>query len=787
VLHDLKQAIRLLARQPVFTLVACLTLALGIGANTAIFSVVDAALFQPLPYRNADRLVGVYRNAKTPDGRVVAALIDGGVADYVRAATSLFDGVEVFKRPGPRALASGAEQSPWVGGFSVGLPSFLGIAPELGRTFTADDVAAGEAIVLSDRYWRRAFNGDSAVLGRIMAFSDRTCTVIGVMPPTFRFFAGASADAWLPASDRDGDDLAARLRPGVTIAQATRELDAITTRMAGKSLDWFIEPAGSTRVGDSPRQMLLSLLGAVGFVLLIACANVANLLLARTLVRQRELAVRAALGATRWRLVRQFLVEGMVLGVLGGAAAIGLAWIVIRAVPAVMPGKLIQSLLAASLPSLDARVLAFGVGCALLTGVSCGLVPAVRAAGSVALSRFLAAGSRIAGPSRLERRVRASFQAVQVALTLVLLVGAGLLINSFLRLRMTPAGFDGERLSYATLAIPSGTFAGQPQTNAFAEELVTRVRALPGITAAAIGPPPAAGSISTEPMASDTEPPRVIRSRAQWFFIGEDYFRTAGIGLLAGRAFGTEDREGAPRVVIISERLARQLWPQQSAVGRRILLDKNLYSVIGVAPNLNTIYLADDDVQLFVPARQVGIASGLIVRSTNEVGATADAVRAVVRGIDPRVMLRRIGTVESLIDELDPLGSPRLYAVLMGALAALGLVTAAVGLFGLVSYAVSQRTREIGVRIALGADARSVRQLVVRSALGPIVTGLAAGLVASWWMSRLLATQLFHVTPHDPVTLAGIVLLVVVACGLAATVPVTRAGRVDPVEALRAD
>ncbi|HKW03394.1 MAG TPA: ADOP family duplicated permease [Vicinamibacterales bacterium] len=789
-LNDLVHALRLVRRQPGFTAIACVTLALGIGANTAIFSVVDAALFQPLPYRDADRLVSVYFTTTSMDGRTVMALVDGSQADYVRAASGVFEGVEVFGRPAGRALSAGSGPNVWVGAFSAGLPTFLGIAPEVGRTFTVDDVAAGDTIVLSDRFWRSALNGDPQVLGRTMAFAERSYTVIGVMPPTFRFFAGASADAWLPIGNRDGDDLVARLRPGVPLTEAKRELDAVSSRTTGRQLDWKIEPAGWNRVADTSRQMLLMLLGAVGFVLLIACANVANLLLTRTLVRQREIAVRASLGATRWQLVRQFLVEGLVLGAMGGVAAIVLARVVIRAVPAVMPGKLIQSLLAVSVPVLDARALAFGVVCALVTGVLCGLVPAARAAGSTALSRFLTAGSRTVGPSRAERRARAGFQALQVALTLVLLVGAGLLVTSFLRMRLTPPGFAGDRLSYITLTIPFRSFS-PPQASVFADEFLARVQALPGVAGAAIGAPPAAGpSVNTQPITSDGDAPRTISARTHWFFVGAGYFQVAGIPLAAGRSFAageTFDRPGVTSAAIISDNLARQLWPEQSAIGHTFRLGGATYSVVGIVPHLKTVYLADDDVQVFLPTTHITSAYGLIVRTAGGATMSAETVREVVRAIDSRVTLRRIGTVDALVDELDPLGSPRLYAGLMGALGVLGLLTAAVGLFGLLSHAVSQRTREIGVRLALGADASSVRRLVMRGALGPLAIGVVAGLIASWWMSRWLSTQLFHVAPHDPATLAGVVTLVVIVCGLAATLPAARAGRVNPVDALRAD
>jgi predicted permease len=789
-LNDVRQAFRLLARNPGFTLVACLILALGIGANAAIFSVVDAALFKPLPYKDADRLVDVYQVAQSVDGERFPILFEGH-ADIVREIRQVFEGVEAFSSARPMALATGTDQSPWVGGLAPALPAFLGVRPQIGRDFTREDVLAHDTIILSDGFWQRAFGRDPGVLGKTIAFADRSCVVVGVMASTFRYFVGARADAWLPIDDRDGSNFAARLRPGLTLEQAQRDLDAALMRLppSPRPLQLQIREAEWNRIQASTRTMLLSVMAAVGFVLLIACANVANLLLARTLGRQREIAVRGALGATRGQLVRQFLIEGLVLAGLGGVVAAAVAWIGIRVIPAIMPGSLSQSLLGVSLPHLDLRVLAFDCLAVLFTGILCGVVPALRASRSAAGDGLLAGGQRIAGSSRGQRRIRIAFQTLQIALTLVLLAGAGLLIGSVLRMVNTPSGFDADRLGYVSLTFPPQSLPLQSQKSAVADELVARLSVLSGVRGVALGPPPVAGGTSTIPLAPENEPSHSVLMRTNNFYVSANYFQVAGIGLKEGRPFGPEDQPNAPHVVIISENAAGRLWPGRSAVGERLQrgTHKEAYTVVGVLPHLRTIELANDDVQLFFPMAQGGFPSSVVLRTTGDIGTVAASVRAEVLAINPRVIIQRIGTVDHLFAELDPIGSPRFYAVLLGSLAGLGLLTAAVGLYGLLSYTVSQRTREIGVRVALGADRARVRRLVLRDAFGPVALGIGGGVVAALWLSKFLASQLFHVTPQDPTTFAMMVALLVIVSGLAVVAPVLRATRIDPVDALRAE
>jgi predicted permease len=795
--RDLRYALRRLRREPGFAATAILTLALGISATTAIFSVVDTALFRPLPYKDADRLVDFDLTALTRSGKQVQIAVTARHAEDLRAIKQVFEGVEAFSDSHPMALATGSDQSPWVGAFTPALPGFLGVTPQLGRGFAPDDVMARDRIIISDAYWRRAFNRDRSVIGKTIAFSDRTCIVVGVMPPTFRYFVGARADAWLPLAERDGDRIAARIRPGITLAQAQRELSAVLARPDArwKPLHVEILPADWDRAGAShgtagpTRTMLFSLLGAVGFVLAIACANVANLLLSRTLTRRREIAVRVSLGATRFHLIRQFLIEGLMLAGLGGVAATVLAWWAIRAVPAIMPAELTYSVLGTSLPQLDVRVLAFGFLAAILTGVSCGAMPALRASCSVPAEGLLAGGHAVAGSSRGQRRLRDAFQALQVAMTMVLLAGAGLLLASLIRIVTVPAGYDPENLGYAYLTFPQKATVRPEQRRAFFDELIARIAAVPGVRGATVGQPPVGGNTGRQFLPEERDGRGTSTAPLEEFYVRPDYFRVAGIPLREGRMFGPEDGAHAQPVAIISENAARRFWPGQRAIGQRFRWwpSEPPATIVGVVPHVKTFQVARDGVEAYYPAAQMGEPPYLLFRVSGDPARVIATIRAQVRAIDASVTVSRIGMVNNLFAEFDPIGSARFYASLLGLFAGLGLVTAAVGLYGLLSYSVSRRTREIGLRIALGAGIWGVRRLIIVEGLVPVAVGIGVGLVAAGWLPRLVASQLFRVEPHDPPTLGAVVLLFVIVCAVAVVAPARRATRIDPAEALRTE
>jgi putative ABC transport system permease protein len=793
-LGDIRHAFRLLRRNPAFSVVACFTLALGLGATTVVFSVLDAALFRPLPYKDPDRLVDVWAETQNRSGERVLVGASGRHAERLRAIVQVFDGVEGYKHPQPTLLASGSDLAPWVGAFTPSFTKLLGIAPQLGRAFTPIDVRAGDAILISDGYWRRAFGADRAAIGRTIAFTDRTCIVVGVMPPTFRYFAGAHADAWLPMAEADAEYLAARLRTGISVEWAQRELNTALLHTGGPARRFELSVAGWDRGSAFPfggnrtysvRTMLFSVFGAVGFVLLISCANVASLLLSRAVARRQEIAIRGAVGATRLRLVRQFLVEGFVMAGVGGAGAAGVAWLGIRAVPAVVPAVIANTILGTSMPELDARVWLFGAAAVTLSGLLCAIVPALRAS-RPAVGGLLGSGQGIAGPSIAHRGAQGVFVALQVGMTVVLLAGAGLLITSVARMLNVPKAFDAKNLGYANLTLPRKAYAEPAQERAFYDEVIARVAAIPGVSTVTAGTAPVSGFphkfLLEESEGAGPAP-------LELFLVQPDYFRVVRLPLQEGRAFGAEDGPTAPRVAIISSNAASRFWPGQSAIGKRFRAWDNtpLLTVVGVVPHTRTINLAGDGVEAYVPVAQSGWPGSLVFRTGGETTPAISAIREIVRQIDPRVMLGRIGTVERLYAEFDPLGTPQFYAWLFGLFAGTALVTAAVGLYGALSYAVGRRTREIGVRIALGADLSRVRWLVIRDALTPVLVGIGAGLVAADWLSAYIAGALFQVEPNDPLTLGAVVLLLLATAFVAASGPVRRAARVDPAETLRAE
>lgn len=794
VLQDARHAFRLLARNRTFTLVASVTLALGIGANSVIFSVLDAALFRPLPYKDPGRLVDVLRMAKLAHGGGAWISAEGRYAERLRAIKQVFEGIEAYSGTQKMSLAAGPEQSPLVGAFTPAFPNFLGVKCHLGRGFTRADVPAGDVIIISYAYWQRAFNRDPGVLGKTIVFTDRVCTIVGVMPPTFRFLGGTGFDAWLPVAERDGQRLVGRLRPGLGVERARRELNtAFSEAPRGSGAPQIdVRVVGFTRGrGYQTRTMLFSLSGAVGLLLMIACANVANLLLSRTLARQGEIAVRRALGATRAHIIRQFLIEGLVLAAVGGAAAAMLAWWGINAIPAIVPNTLVESVLGAAVPVLDVRVFAFGSLTAVFASVFCGLVPGMHASRTAEPAGVLAGAQPIRGWSRGQRRLQALFQAAQFAMTLVLLVAAGLLMASVVRMIAMPSGFDPKNLAYADIAFPQGSYRQTAEREAFFGRLLGAISALPGVRAATIGPAPVFTGPEYRFVPADAEVEAAREASLEAYFVRPDYFRVAGIPFKQGRTFGPEDRQGAPPVAIISENAARLFWPGQNAIGRQFRglppNESTNVTVVGVVAHIRTVNFRRDGVEAYFPASQTVGWPGVLIRLKEDGKPTLAAVRREVKAIDPRVTVPRLQMVADMFADIGPVNTSRFYAVLVGLFACLALVTAAVGLYGTLSYSVSRRTHEIGVRLALGADIGRVRRLVVADALAPIGAGTVAGLAGAIGTSRLIGSQLYRTTPYDPLTLGAVVVVLATACAVAAFVPARRATLVSPVETLRVE
>lgn len=788
--QDTRHALRGARRAPGFSAAVILTLAVGIGFNVVAFSVVDAALFRPLPYAHADRLVDLYVPARTPDGQTVRVEAGGQRAlDDLRAIRHIFDGVEGFSRPRPEPLADQPDVSVLIGGISPGLPDLLGVAPQRGRAFDEQDVQAADRVLISDAYWTAAFGRDPDAVGRTIALADRSVVIVGVMPPTFKHWADTRTDAWLAIDAARANHLVGRLRPGLPLERAQREglSSALARQVHIYPGDWGRASGPLSAQGRSARVLLFSTLGATACLLLIACANIAGLLLARTSARRHEVIVRAALGASRGRLARQFATEGLVLAALGSLVAITAAKWTMAALPAAVPSRTAQLLFSVGLPALDWRVLLYGAGVAVVTGVLSSVIPALRAAGSVARGDARV-GARIVGMARAERRWRDAFQALQVALTVVLLAGAGLLLASVTRLLAVPTGQATHDLMFVQIELPRIPREPAVDRRARFDAIRARLEALPGVDAVTFGPLPIGGN-GGEGSLLLPEQPNISSLPAVPFeslFVAHDYLRVVGIPVIEGRALSPADIDAVSPVAVVSDNVAARIWPGQSAVGKRFRLYEHSAptTIVGVVPRMRTMGTPRDAAVIYIPAAD---ASNAILRVSGDPTPMFAALRPALTAVGPSVKLTRAGRVDALTAELDPASSAEFQAVVFSTFAGIGLLTAAVGLYGLLSYAVSRRTQEIGVRIALGADAGDVRMLVAREVLASVVIGILAGLAMTTWASSYIESHLFNVRPHDPLVLAAVVACLLLVCVAAAIVPARRATRIPPIDALRAE
>ena len=815
-LQDLRYAVRGLRQRPGFALIAVLTLALGIGANTAIFSIANGVLLRPLPYADPDRLVMVWgHRAQSP----LAELSESEYWDLRERARTLA-GVAAFVDGSLNLTGSGAPERLRVGFMTASATGVLGAEPRVGRGFTADEDLPGRplAVLLSDGLWRRRFGADPAIVGRTLTLDDAPATVVGIMPPDFQLPSsfGTPSELWAPLrldpsadrSERGWHYLRAvgRLRSGVTVEAASRESSALMRAMLAEypteyraDFDGSATSVRQEVVGDV-RPAILVLLGAVALLLLIACANVAGLLLARAEGRQREIALRTALGAGRGRLVRQLLTESVLLAVVGGvlgllAAVWGVRGLVLAA-PASIPRL--------DAVGIDAPVLAFTVGVTLLTGLLFGLAPALHAARSD-LSGALGDGGRGGTSGVARHRVRRALVAGQVALALVLLTGAGLLVQSFLRLRQVDPGFRPERLLTARIELSPLRYATNESMRSFYRNLLDRLQTLPGVRGAATARAlpmtdrleigdwsfVLEGRASSPPLPSDWHP-------ADWQVVSPDYFRTMGIPLQHGRGIEPSDRLGAPGVVVVNRTLANQVWPGGEPVGQRVLLgggevDSVWRTVVGVVGDVRHRGLsAQPRPEMFLPYDQFPAGTGtatralyLVIRTAGDPGALVPAVRAALAGIDPDVPLAGVQTMEEAMGSWA--AERRLLMLLVTSFAALALLLGAVGIYGVMAHLVAQREREIGVRVALGAVPGEIVRLVTTQGMAMVGLGIVAGAVISLAATRLLQSLLFEVRSSDPVTLLGTALALAAVAALAMLVPALRATRVDPIEALRAD
>ena len=800
-LQDLRHALRRLAKSPGFTLAAVVTLALGIGATTAIFSVVDGVLLRPLSYRNPDRLVLVWERFGSRDQNT-NVVSPANYLDWRDRATSFSDlaafgwSDQTFTGDVPE-LVSGRMVTP-------NFFRTLGLAPLLGRTFTAAEAAPGgpNVIVLSFGLWQRRFGSDSAIVGRTIPVAGGSVQVLGVMPPELRPMPWGREEYWEPLrlneSDRTRNGrytmVIGRLKPGVTQAAAQAEMDVITGSLQqeypGFDTGWTANVVTlKDQVVGSTRQALLVVLGAVFLVLLIAAANVGNLVLARVEARQRELAVRTALGASRTRLVSQWLAESALLAIAGGTAGVLFAsWGV----------ELLVSLAPPYIPrlaeiSVDTPVLVVAALVSVAVGIGAGL-PAALGVTTQSLAGGLRGEGARTTSDRAARRWRDSLVVIQVSLALVLLSGAGLLVRSLQRLSAIAPGFDIAHVITMSIALPQSKYADGARQASFYAQLTDRIRNAPGVSdvgAISLIPLVPQGAATGFTVVGRPEPKNGEWTSADIRIVEPGYFAAMRIRLLRGRAFTAADRANAPPVVVINETMARQFWPGEDAVGARVQVSwtdpKAQPEIIGVVGDARTSAL-DADVHPMIYYVEAQAPTGemtLAIRHSGDSGPLVAAVRAAVRGLDPDVPLNGIATMSTRLSR--SMADRRYPMFLLSGFAVLAVLLAAVGLYGLLSYVVSRRTREIGVRMALGADRRAVLSLVLRDGVRPTLVGAVIGAVASAVAARTLGHLLYGVGPTDPVTFAAVGLLLLAVALVASYLPAARATRVDPVEALRTE
>ncbi len=804
-MQDLRYALRTLQKNPGFALIAIVTLALGIGANTAIFSVVNGVLLKPLPYREPEQLVRVFERSQAQPRFPMA---QGNFQDYREQNTTL-SGLALYTRHDMEL--SQDDKPERLAGLRVtaGFFELLGVAPLLGREFRREDELPGNNsfVILSHALWQRRFSGDPGIVGKAITLSGQPFTVVGVMPPGVQHVGGdyrsmphgESVDLWGPLELKPQAGRGAhfcnaigRMKPGVTLAQAEASFNLIADRLAQQyprtNQGWRIamQPLHEEIVGRV-QTTLLVLFGAVFFVLLIVCVNVANLLLARATVREREVAVRAALGAGRWRIVRQLLTESVLLAVLGGAAGILLAkWLI--AALGVLGREQLPRLQAVS---LDGRILLFTLALTLLTGVLFGLAPALQA-GQLNLNEVLKEGGRSGGTSRRQRRLRDALVISEVALALVLLVGAGLLMRSFWKLQQTNPGFNPERVLTASLTLPGARYGDVSKVAAFQQQLLERLTALPGVQAIGLTsdlPWTGYDENAGFTIEGKTFPPNQEPS-ARYHYASTDYFRTIGVPLIAGRFFSAEDHPGTPNVVLINRSMAERYWPGESAVGKRFTFasqpqEKDWNTVAGVVGDVKDFpYSPAAEPAFYWPMTQEPTREMILaVRANADPSQLVEAVRGEVRAIDKDLPLAEVKTLETIA--ATAVAGQRFTLWLVGLFALTALLLSAIGIYSVLSYLVAQRTHEIGVRMALGAKRRDVLRLLIGQGMSLAFLGVTLGLVASFGLTRLLKNLLFNVSATDPLTFAAIVLLLTTVALLACFIPAWRATKVDPLVALR--
>ena len=801
-LHDIRYGVRMLLKHKGFSAVAIIALGLGIGANTAIFSLVNGVLLRPLPFPNSDRII--YFEGKNP----AAGITDSNISylDFTdwSQQTDLFASTAAYWTGNADLSGDGAEpEAVPRAGVTTGFFSVLGVQPVLGRVIVPEDdkpatfnEGRGTVAIISHGLWKRRFGSDPAIIGRVVQMKSRPLTVIGVMPPGFEY--PEQTQIWVNSavnlSEEPRDNRAwsaiARLNSNVDLKQAQTRVSAINARLdkqfheTNKGWDvslWTLHE----RLVREVKPSLLALLGAVGLVLLIACANVANLLLARSAARQKEIAIRAAMGASRTRVLRQMLTESILLSAIGGAAGLVLSiWLT----------DLLMSMLPEGAPRLehigiDYRVLTFALGVSALTGILFGIVPALQAS-KLDVTSALKEGGR-SGEGHRRTSARSLLLIGEVALSLMLLVGAGLLIKSFLRLQEIRPGFNAHNVLIANLALPYPKYQYE-QFEEFFRQLKERLEAAPGVQAAGGSmnlPLNASGYAIGRGFIPEGRPLTVEENRdAMFSSITGDYFRALQIPLLSGRTFELRDNADAPKVVIINETIAkRHFGSPAEAIGKRLSIwrdEKFMREIVGVVGDTKTGSLTGEGgAQIYVPNAQARENfMGLVIRTAGDPAAFATTLRREVQALDKDQPIYNVRTMDDVV--MNSLGTRRVSMQLFAVFAIAALLLAAIGIYGVMAYTVTQRTQEIGIRMALGAQRSDVLGLVVRQGMTLAAIGVVAGLAGAFSLTRVMASLLFNVRPDDPTTYLAISFLLIVVAFLACYLPARRAAKLDPAIAL---
>ena len=809
-LLDLRYAFRMLLRSPGFTAIAVLTLALGIGANTALFSVVNGVLLNPLAYPHSGQLVAIYEKIAGHDN---APIEYPNFLDWQRDSRS-FSSMAAYRNEDYNFIGNGEGER--LSGYmiSAGFFQTLDVAPVLGRTFRVDDDQLGAApvVLLSGGFWKRKFGSSPDIIGKAIILNGTAYTIVGVIPDTFRFY-GNMRDVYTPIGQWNDPSFRdrrisvsarafGRLGPGVTPAQAQAEMEQVARNLAvaypeanaGKTITLF--SMKEDQVGNV-EPLLFVLLAAVGFLLLIACTNVANLLLARAVGRSREFAIRSALGASQSRMVRQLLTESILLSGAGGALGLLLAYCgtktLVKSLPAALPR--------ASEVSLDSKVLLFTVLLSLLTGVIFGLAPALRATRTNLQDVMKQTGR---GSSGFRHRLQGIFVAVEIALALVLLVGAGLMVRTLAALWHVNPGFNPSHAITFTLSLAATPTTTSAETRARLRNFDDKMRSIPGVQAVSV-------TLGSRPMIHDSSLPFWIEGEAKpahdsdmsaaTFFLVESGFQQAmGINLLRGRFIADQDNENTPTVIDIDDTFARTYFPGQDPVGKHVnFTEFNVQAeIVGVVGHVKQYGLDADpkgsiEAQFFYPFMQlpqklmpmVAKSVAVVLRTQGEPTAVMSQVRETVKEIDPRQVVYSVQTMDDVV--ATSYAARRLTMILLAAFAVLALTLACVGIYGVISYLVGQRTQEIGIRMALGAQRRDILSLVLGEGTKMALVGAAIGIAASLALTRLMAKQLFGVSPHDPLTYASVAFVLVLVAIAACYIPARRAVRVDPMTSLRCE